>query len=136
MLGGIMTYFGRRFLGFCLLPILLTALDYGLTLAGQAKEYWAGDYARVKEGDPLLHALLAWHPLAFIAVNAALTLGFVGLILLTPRIVAAIFSIMVSVLHWAGASSWLVLGGYRHGHELSWGVAAFMIICLLAGVGW
>jgi hypothetical protein len=114
----------------------LTGLDYWLTLAGQAKEYWAGNHTRVKEGDPLLHALLAWHPMAFIAVNAALTLVFVGLILLTPRIVAAIFSIMVSLLHWAGASTWLVMGGYRHGRELSWGVAALMIICLVVGLGW
>jgi len=66
-----MAYFRRRFLGFCLLPILLTALDYGLTLAGQPKEYWAGDYGRAHEMDPILHTLLVYHPLAFVGNSEA-----------------------------------------------------------------
>src|SRR5882757_1338277 len=136
-----MAYFRRRFLGFCLLPILLTALDYGLTLAGQPKEYWAGDYGRAHEMDPILHTLLVYHPLAFVAVNAALTLVLVGLILLTPRIVATIFSIMTSLVHWAGASTWLVFQGYlngreMNGREMAWGLASLSVICMAVGVGW
>jgi hypothetical protein len=135
-LSGIMRYFRRRFLGFCLLPILLTALDYGLTLAGQPKEYWAGDYGRAHEMDPIEHTLLIYHPLAFVAVNAVLTLVLIGLILLTPRIVAAIFSIFVSLTHWAGASTWLIFQGYLNGPEMAWGLALLTIICMAAGVGW
>jgi prepilin-type N-terminal cleavage/methylation domain-containing protein len=36
--------------------------------------------------DPILHALLAYHPFAFVAVKVALTLVLIGLILLTPRV--------------------------------------------------
>lgn len=131
-----MPYFRRKFLGFCLLPILLTALDYGMTLAGQPNEYWAGDYSQARELDPILHTLLVCHPLAFIAVNVALTLVLIGLILLTPRIMAVILSIMTSLIHWAGASTWFFSLGYPNGLEMCWGVALLMIIGLAVGVGW
>jgi hypothetical protein len=131
-----MRYFRRRFLGFCLLPILLTALDDGLTLAGQPKEYWAGDYGQAHEMDPISHTLLVYHPLAFIAVNAALTLVLIGLILLTPRIVAAIFSIMTSLVHWAGATTWFFHQDYLNYREKSLGLALLMIICMAVGLGW
>ena len=138
---GIMRYFRQRFLGFCLLPVLLTALDYGLTLAGQPKEYWAGDHGQVRETDPIEHALLVYHPLAFVAVNAAITLVFIGLILLTPRIVAVILSIMTSLLHWAGASTWLIFQGDvngpgMNGTEKALGLALLSVICMAIGVGW
>jgi hypothetical protein len=131
-----MPYFRRKFLGFCLVPILLTALDCGLTLTGQPKEYWAGDYGRAHEMDPIEHTLLVYHPLAFVAGNAALTLVLIGLILLTPRIVAVIFSIMTSLTHWAGAFTWFFFQDYLNYREKSWGLALLMIICLAVGVGW
>ena len=131
-----MPYFRRRFLGFCLVPILLSLLDFALTLAGQPQEYWAGDYSRANELNPLEHALLLYHPLAFVIGNLALTLVLIGLILLTPRIVAAIFSIMVSLAHWAGSSTCLFHLGYLNNREMEWGFALLAIICMAVGVGW
>ena len=135
-LGGIMRYFRRRFLGFCLLPILLTVLDCGLTLAGQSKEYWTGDYSQAHEGDALNHTLLVYHPLAFVAVNAALMLVLAGLILLTPRIVALILIIITSLVHWAGATTWFFFQDYLNYREKSCGLALLTIICMAGGVGW
>ena len=55
--------------------ILLSAaivylIDSSLTLHGQSPDYWAGDYAAALEGNPLVHPILAWHPLAFVAAAA------------------------------------------------------------------
>ena len=81
----------RRFLGLCLLPILLTCLDNGLTLSGQPKEYWAGNYAKAVEGNQWHFRLLAYHPLALVAEEVASMLVFVGLILLMPLLELFIF---------------------------------------------
>jgi hypothetical protein len=130
--------FPRKFLGFCLLPTLLMMVDCCLTLVGQAKEYWAGNYAHVKEADPISRYLLAHHPLAFVAGNLVIALMLIGLLLLTPRIVATFFSITSSIGRWGAASSWFILDGYRWGQGLCWGLGLLTIICLAIGVplGW
>jgi hypothetical protein len=66
-------------------------------LAGQSQEYWAGDYTRVNEADTFSHRLLTYHPLAFVAGHGIMALVSIGLILLTPRITAIIFSIFSEV---------------------------------------
>src|SRR5437899_56450 len=130
-----MKHLRRRFLGLCLLPILLTCLDCVLTLAGQSKEYWSGEFTRVIEETSWCHKLLAYHPSAFVAGQAALTVVAMGLILLTPRIAAVIFSITQSLTHWAGASSWLVFsGGFRYGQEMCWGLALFTVVGMVLGI--
>jgi hypothetical protein len=133
-----MRSFPQRFLGFCLLPASLTILDCCVTLVGQAKEYWAGNYAVVKEGDPINRYLLAHHPLAFVAGNLVIALVLIGLLLLTPRIVAAVFSISGSISRWGAVSSWFIMDGYRWGQELTCGLGLLTVICLAIGVplGW
>ncbi len=132
-----MKHLRRRFLGLCLLPILLTCLDCVLTLAGQSKEYWSGDFTRVNEGSSYCHKLLAHHPLAFVAGEAALLFVYIGLILLTPQPVAMITSISMSLGHWAGASSWFLLSGkYRLGREISWGLALLTVAGMVVGCWW
>jgi len=113
-------------------------VDCCVTLVGQAKEYWAGNYAQVKEGDPICRYLLGHHPLAFVAGNLVIALVLIGLLLLTPRIVAAVFSITSSIGRWGAVSSWFVMDGYRRGQELSWGLGLLTIICLAIGLplGW
>jgi hypothetical protein len=113
-------------------------VDCCVTLVGQAKEYWAGNYAQAKEGDPICRYLLGHHPLAFVAGNLVIALVLIGLLLLTPRIVAAVFSVTASLGRWGAVSSWFIMDGYRWGQELSWGLGLLTIICLAIGVplGW
>jgi len=96
----------RRFFGLCLLPILLTCLDNGLTLSGQPKEYWAGNYAKAIEGNHWHYQLLAYHPLALVGEEAASMLVFVGMILLMPQTLALTISIAVTLGYMVGASTW------------------------------
>jgi hypothetical protein len=113
-------------------------VDCCVTLVGQAKEYWAGNYAQAQEADPICRYLLAHHPLAFVAGNLVIALVLIGLFLLTPRIVAAVFSITSSLGRWGAVSSWFTMDGYRWGQQLSWGLGLLTIICLAIGVhlGW
>jgi hypothetical protein len=42
----------QRLLGLCLVPALLAGFDGWLTLHGQTKEYWSGNYKQVIKGSP------------------------------------------------------------------------------------
>ncbi|SRR6266516_2532137 len=111
----------RRFLGLCLLPILLTCLDNGLTLSGQPKEYWAGNYAKAIEGNRWHYQLLAHHPLALVAEEAASMLVFVGMILLMPQTLALTISIAATL-------------GYMSAHQLGCYTGDFVMVtrCFVA----
>jgi hypothetical protein len=115
----------RRFLGLCLLPILLTTLDNGLTLHGQPKAYWAGDYSKAHEGNLWHYRLLTYHPLALVAEEAASMLVLVGLVLLLPQTLALTISLASTLGYMVGASTWLLYGRFRYGHEM------FVALCLL-----
>jgi hypothetical protein len=96
----------------CLGPILLCLLDGGLTLLGQPDGYWAGEFARATEWNPLGRRLLLLHPLAF----ALALLGWAGLVsaaaLLLPARAARALTLLVQVGHTCGAATWLArLGG-------------------------
>ena len=131
-----MPKFRRRFLGLCLLPILLTCLDNGLTLSGQPKEYWAGNYAKAVEGNPWHYKLLAYHPLALVAEEAASMLVFVGMILLMPQTLALTISIAATLGYMVGASTWLLYGGFRHGHEMFCGLSLLTAAAIAVGIRW
>ena len=98
---------GRRLLGLCLPPLLICALDCGLTLRGQSAAYWEGRYEVVDEASPTFHNLLQVHPAAFVAGMAVWAAIFVAIILLLPDALALIASIAVTIGHMAGATSWL-----------------------------
>jgi len=127
-------YFPRRLLGLCLVPILLTCLDCALTLAGQPTEYWAGDHARVKEMTPILHQLLAYNPLAFVAGKAALLSAFIGMFLLMPYNSAMVLSILQSLGGLLAAESWLLHTGYRYGPEMFGGLALVTVGGVVVGI--
>jgi hypothetical protein len=57
--------------------VLFSCLDATLTLLGQSRGYWAGNYRDVKEEMPAFCELLRYHPLAAVAGQFA----WVGLIL-------------------------------------------------------
>ena len=48
----------------CVAPMVLSVLDTALTLWGQPREYWAGDYTKCSEENPVLRWCLEQHPAA------------------------------------------------------------------------
>src|SRR4051812_2220176 len=79
-----MTSIGRRLIGLCLPPLLVCALDCGLTLRGQSDGYWNGRFEEVNEASPTFNRLLKQHPAAFVAGIAVWGAMFVGIILMLP----------------------------------------------------
>jgi hypothetical protein len=134
---GIMSGFRLRFVGLCLPPILFSLLDALLTLMGQSAQYWAGDYARVNEVSPTFNALLAIHPLAFLAGSAVWLGVVVGFLLLVPETLALIVSIAVVFGHTVGASSWLQWR-FEYGYQFCNGL--FLLAAIVLGLsiryGW
>jgi hypothetical protein len=126
----------RRFLGLCLLPILLTCLDDGLTLSQQSREYWAGDYSKAHEGNPWYYHLLAEHPVAFIAWESASLLVFTGMILMLPQTLALTISIAFTLGYTVGTSTWLLYGGFSHGHEMFCGLCLVTAASMALGIRW
>ncbi|HWD93165.1 MAG TPA: hypothetical protein VG938_12545 [Verrucomicrobiae bacterium] len=110
-----------------------------LTLAGQPTEYWE-DHTKVNELHPLLHQLLAYHPLAFVAVKAVILLAFISLILLIPRNSAMILSLLLSFAALSGPGTWLLNmpghPGYRHGSGVFWGLVILTAVGMAAGIRW
>ncbi len=121
-----------RLTGLCLPPLLLCALDGGLTLAGQSSEYWGGDYAAVNEASPTFHHLLQTHPLAFACGIAVWGAIFASTILLLPDTAALIVSIAVTFGHAAGAATWLLFR-FQYGYQLC--NALFLLSAVLVGLG-
>ena len=132
-----MTGFRNRLLGLCLPPLLLCALDVTATLLGQSAEYWAGDYLRVNEGSPTFNHLLQIHPLAFVVGIVAWIAVFVGIILLSPDVLALILSIAVTFGHAAGAATWL-LWRFHYGYQALNGLWLASAVLLGLGIryGW
>jgi hypothetical protein len=132
-----MRTFRRRFLGLCLLPVLMTCLDDGLTLLQQPAAYWAGDYSKASEANPWFHHLMAYHPAAFISWEAASVLIFVGMILLMPQTLALTISIAYTLGYLVGASTWLLYGGYfRYGHKMFSGLCLLTAVFMAVGIRW
>jgi hypothetical protein len=120
--------------------VFLTCLDCVLTLAGQPTEYWKGDHTKVIELHPMLHQLLAYHPLAFVAVKAAMLLAFVSLILLMPRNSAMILSLLLCLSGLLAPATWLLdmpgSPGYRHGSVIFYGLVILTAVGMAVGIRW
>ena len=129
-----MLHLRRRFLGLCLVPVLLAAFDCWLTLHGQTKEYWAGNYSQVLEGSPTFHKLLAHGPLCYVAGASGWVLAFVGMILLMPQTLALAVSIALTLGHAIGAASWVV--DFPYGYQLYSGMCVFAAVGLAIGIRW
>jgi hypothetical protein len=109
-------------------------------LAGQPKEYWEGNHTQVIELHPMLHQLLAYHSLAFVAVKAVILLAFISLILLMPRNPAMILSLLLSLPGLIGPGSWLLdkpgHPGYRHGSGIFCGLVLLTVVGMAVGIRW
>ena len=130
----------RRLIGFCSVLVFLTCLDCALTLAGQPTEYWEGNHTEVIELHPMLHQLLAYHPLAFVAVKAVILLAFISLILLMPRNSAMILSLLLCLPGLVAPASWLLdkpgHPGYRHGSGIFCGLVLLTVVGMAVGIRW
>jgi hypothetical protein len=91
----------------CLGPIILTLLDYGMTLAGQPAAYWAGNYLCVREGSALLRWCLHQHPLVFVVVATAVTGVYCLLIMHWPRRAAHALAAWLMGTHAFGVATWV-----------------------------
>lgn len=131
-----MTSVGRRLIGLCLPPLLICALDCGLTLRGQSEGYWNGRFEEVNEASPTFNRLLKHHPAAFVAGIAVWGAMFVGIILMLPDVFALITSIAVTLGHMMGASSWI--WREKNGYQLCNLLFALCSIMLGLGIyyGW
>jgi hypothetical protein len=126
----------HRFLGLCLPPLLLCALDATLTLSGQSPEYWSGIYTAVNEASPTMNHLLRFHPAAFVAGIFLWSAVFISVVLLLPDALALTASIALTFGHTAGAATWLYWR-YPYGYQLCNGLfllsAAVLAVCIRYG---
>lgn len=101
-------------------------LDNALTLGSQPPEYWAGNYTAAAEFSPHFYLLLKWHPLAFQTWVVLWIILLNVLIFRLPRDWAWCASLLVTLAHSIGASSWLVY------HCGNWGflLAAALILVM------
>ncbi len=91
----------------CVPPFALCTLDQGITLHGQAPEYWAGNRSTAIEGNPWFLWLLQQHPLAFEAGILAWICVFSLVILAFPRRAAMTVSVAIVLGHTWGAATWI-----------------------------
>jgi hypothetical protein len=101
----------RQRLWLCLPPVLCCCLDATLTLTGQPTAYWAGDFAAVREANPVCSVLLQLHPLAFGVGMLVWAAAFTLAVLRFPRGAAAVLACGLAFCHAFAASSWLVRWG-------------------------
>lgn len=117
-----------------LLPaLILYSIDVTMTLAGQPAEYWAGDYERVIEYNPIARALLVYHPGLFAGAAVAWALVVAAFVLWVRHPLARWVAILLTVGCAVGGSSWLVRTG-----STGWLFAAVYLVVAswLTGVCW
>ncbi len=107
------------------------AADVAFTLVGQPGDYWAGDFARADEANPVAHPFLTLHPLAFVAGAGAWAAAF-GLLVLcgSPRM-ASVVAVLFTFSHAIGGAGWLA----RHG-GVGWLLAAGYLAAVARLAAW
>lgn len=123
--------FKRRFVGLCVPPLSLGLVDGVLTLLGQSSFYWDG-YQAVNEANPVFSGLLQIHPLAALAGLAVWLAILCTLIVVSPRVLALIFSIAISFGHTIGSGSWL-FEHFELGYQLA--NAYYLLSACALGLG-
>jgi len=94
----------------CVPPVAMCTLDQALTLLGQSRSYWTGNYSDVNEVSPQFKWLLERHPLAFEAGVVVWMAIFIFLTLVLPRRAAMTVSMAFAIGHTWGAASWICFG--------------------------
>ena len=92
----------------CFGPVVACLCDLTVTLAGQSKEYWSGNWSAVTEGNPIPHWLLTQYPLALCGGIACWIAIFCTAILQLRPPVARVVAFVVMLGHATAASTWLL----------------------------
>ena len=129
-----MRNFQCRFFGLCLVPILVAALDGSVTLIGQPKAYWAGDYVQALEGTPGFRILMTYGPAAYLAGLTVFIASFVGMILILPRTLALAVCLQFTLGHTIGAFSWI--HRFPESRMVPVFINAIVAVGLALGVNW
>jgi hypothetical protein len=95
----------------CLPPFVACWADVAATFVGQGRRYWAGDYGRVTEWNPLARELLKLHPLAFVIAAAGSCALVAAAVLLLNRRLALAAAFVVTFCHAAAAAAWAARAG-------------------------
>jgi hypothetical protein len=98
----------RRLLGLGVPCLLAFLLDTTLTLCGQPREYWAGQYTWTTEDTLFFHTLYVIHPVAALGGYVAWAVVMATLLLLLPELLAVILAIALVFGHTGGAYTWLI----------------------------
>ena len=114
-----------RKLWLALPAFLLCLADQVVTLLGQPKEYWAGDYGQAREGAPHGLWLLTGHPAWYMTAAAFYLLLIVVVIVWLPRFPARIASAGFVIGHTWGTSFWMFTFFPAKGYWIS--VALFVV---------
>src|SRR5262249_7791876 len=88
-------------------PVLLCLLDQALTLCGQPSAYWAGDYNKADEGNPIARWCLEQHPAVFAAETILWIALFGSLVAVLPWQLAKTVSLGVALGHIVGSDMWI-----------------------------
>jgi hypothetical protein len=111
-------------------PLTLLALagfiDITLTLLGQSHAYWAGDYSKAREGNPLAEPLLTWNPWAFAAITTAWIVALIVLLHFWKHRFAEWVAIVAFAGHTFGGAAW-IMNLLPHGWIVAVGYVAIMI---------
>ena len=97
----------RSRLWLALPAFLLCLFDQFVTLLGQPKAYWAGDFRAPLEGSPPGHWLLSRHPAWYIMAACCYLLFIVLFIIWLPRLPARMASAGFVVGHTWGTCWWM-----------------------------
>jgi hypothetical protein len=93
----------------CVAPFTSCLLDKSMTLLGQPARYWAGDYAKYYEGNPITAYFLARNPAAYLVYTLVQFILYGLIIMLLPKRLAMITALAITILHFTGAATWIWL---------------------------
>lgn len=89
-------------------PVGMALVDLVLTFHGQTGGYWAGDYAAVREGNPLARQLMEMHPVALLAAYLPYVALIALLVVRSRSGVGDAWALVFTVTHAFGASTWVL----------------------------
>ena len=112
---------------FVLLMLATYAADVGLTLAGQSADYWAGNYGRAMEANPVAFPLLAHSPWLFLAATVVWGAAVAAVVLRWRHRAGEWLAVLNTLGHAFGGACWLA----RYG-AVGW----VLVILYLAAVVW
>lgn len=114
-----------------ILPIILSVIDFSMTLLFQPTEYWEGDRTVLIEGNPIARLVLMLHPFLIVPAIAAWYVLMFPLIFQTPaRIGLRVIAIHV-LGHMIAISGWLI----RMRDDWVWFLTPLLVVVTILVIG-